>query len=84
MPHITELKLTGRLETRARDVRFDLKERTFRKRTAAFTSADANRRGVSTSYQMPDLNRYPRPTNGIFDAITVMNSTLASSGSEAM
>jgi hypothetical protein len=27
---------------------------------------------------------YPRPTNGIFDAITVMNSTLASSGRLAM
>jgi hypothetical protein len=26
----------------------------------------------------------PRPTNGILLAITVMNSTLASSGSEAM
>jgi hypothetical protein len=26
----------------------------------------------------------PRPTNGIFVAITVMNCTLASSGSEAM
>ena len=27
---------------------------------------------------------YPRPTNGIFVAITVMNSTLASSGRLAM
>ncbi|SHH63884.1 hypothetical protein SAMN05443248_5497 [Bradyrhizobium erythrophlei] len=27
---------------------------------------------------------YPRPTNGIFEAITVMNSTLASSGRLAM
>ena len=27
---------------------------------------------------------YPRPTNGIFVAITVINSTLASSGSPAM
>jgi hypothetical protein len=27
---------------------------------------------------------YPRPTNGIFDAITVMVSTLASSGKVAM
>jgi hypothetical protein len=33
---------------------------------------------------MTSVLYYPRPTNGIFDAMTVMNSTLASSGSVAM
>ena len=33
---------------------------------------------------MTSVINYPRPTNGILVAMTVMNSTLASSGREAM
>ena len=41
-------------------------------------------RCAEQSAEARPVGLYPRPTNGIFEAITVMNSTLASSGSVAM
>jgi hypothetical protein len=44
---------------------------------------DAAPRATEINFQT-ETGPYPRPTNGIFVAITVINKTLASSGSPAM
>jgi hypothetical protein len=47
-------------------------------------SKDARVRAFGAALRPGHATRHPRPTNGILLAMTVMNSTLASSGRLAM
>jgi hypothetical protein len=70
---VTEARMSGAPLWRARDMRD--------RPACRFESiGEANTLCAHAGYRRP----YPRPTNGIRFAITVMNSTLVSSGSEAM
>ncbi len=47
-------------------------------------AANAADFGGGPRWMPPVATAYPRPTNGIFVAMTVMNNTLASNGSPAI